>query len=236
MNKDELVIATISLARSDEEEVLLKASLSQLSLLGIPVVVADGGSPRGFVNFLQSLPNFTVLSSPSKGVFAQAKTSLLEAAKTEKPFIFYTESDKEFFFKDGLPTMIETIDVNEATGVILASRSAKGFASFPAFQQTTETTINHCCKEAIGLKTDYCYGPFVLNTKMVAQLEEVPEDIGWGWRPFVFNTAHWLGYDIKTFEDDFLCPEAQRQDDAAERIYRMKQLEQNIRGLLMSNE
>ncbi len=39
---------------------------------------------------------------------------------------------------------------------------------------------------------------------------------------------------MEAFEKDFYCPPHQRGDDANERIYRMKQLEQNISGLVLS--
>lgn len=234
MHTDQIVIATISLARSAEEERLLKNALTQLSSLNLEVIVTDGGSSQSFVDFLQSLPNLTLLKAKAKGLWAQAKTSLQKAAENGKPFIFYTEPDKLDFFKTGLLKMLNAIEVDESLGVLLASRSAKAFASFPSFQQMTETCINNCCEERIGLKTDYCYGPFLLNKKIAPHLDLLPNDTGWGWRPFAFNTAHRLGYKVKAFEDDFFCPEDQREDDAAESLYRMKQLEQNIRGLVMS--
>lgn len=235
MNKDELVIATLSLVRSEAEETLLKAALSQLSSLNVPVFVTDGGSPPPFIRFLHRLPNFTVLHATAKGVFAQARSSLTEAAKTGKPFIFYTEPDKENFFKTGLTDVIKAVEAESNLGIVMASRNKEGFATFPAFQQMTETAISHCCGEVVGVRADYCYGPFLLRKELVEHLSGVQEDIGWGWRPFVFNKAHRLGYKVAAFEGPFLCPEAQRKDDAAERIYRMKQLEQNIRGLVMSN-
>lgn len=236
MNKENVVIATISLARNTGEEDLLKASLAQLSLLSIPVFVTDGGSPPDFVQFLQALPHFTVRQVPARGLVAQVKSSLTEAANTGRPFLFYTEPDKEAFFKAGLPNMLAAMKEECHLGVTMAARSAKGFASFPAFQQMTESTINNCCTEQIGLQTDYCYGPFLLNKELVVELDDVQENIGWGWRPFVFGRAHRLGYGVNVFEGDFLCPEGQRGDDAAERLYRMKQLEQNIRGLIRSGE
>lgn len=235
MNTDELVIATLSLVRSDAEETLLKAALSQLSLLNVPVFVTDGGSPPLFISFLQGLPNFTVLHATAKGVFAQAKKSLTEAAKTARPFIFYTEPDKEDFFKTGLLNMVKAVEAESGLGVAMASRSKEGFATFPAFQQMTETAINNCCEEVVGVKADYCYGPFLLRKELVRYVRGVREDIGWGWRPFVFKEAHRLGYKVAAFEAPFRCPEDQRKDNAAERLYRIRQLEQNIRGLVMSS-
>ena len=234
MHNQDFCVATISLARTTEEEQWLRASLPALSLLNVPVVVTDGGSSKNFLRFLEGLQNFTVLQAPAKGLFAQARHSLQEAAKLSTRFIFYTEPDKKDFFQSGLPAIVSATEASDHLGVLMASRTAKSFGSFPGFQQMTEAAINNCCEELIGLKTDYCYGPFLLNKNLVEHLAELKEDVGWGWRPFVFNVAHRLGYKVNSFESDFYCPETQREDDPAERVYRMKQLEQNIRGLVAS--
>ena len=48
------------------------------------------------------------------------------------------------------------------------------------------------------------------------------------------NLAKRLGYAIQIYEDQFKCPDNQVIDSAQERIYRMKQLNQNIEGLIKS--
>ena len=98
----------------------------------------------------------------------------------------------------------------------------------------TESTINHCCAEVMGKEADYCYGTFLVNRALIPYLSLVQENIGWGWRPYSFGMAHRLGYTVDTFEADFSCPPQQREDDNKERLYRMNQLEQNIRGLVLS--
>lgn len=232
MQKTELSIATISLARNDDEEKLLRASLKQLAELNIPVYITDGGSSESFLEFLHSIPHFIVMKA--KGLWPQAKKSMIEAHKEGPKFIFYTEPDKQEFFTHHLQTMLETIAVNENAGVVLASRSKKSFSGFPFFQQMTETTINNCCKEIIKMETDYCYGPFLFNSQLVPYMQSLDENCGWGWRPFLFAVAHRLGFAIENYEGDFNCPPEQRQDDAKERIYRMKQLAQNINGLVLA--
>jgi hypothetical protein len=229
MKIDELCFATISLARNREEENLLTSSLKQLAELNIPVYITDGGSSKDFVEFLQSIPHFKIFEA--KGLWPQAKMSITQAAKSSTRFIFYTEPDKPEFFANHLKKMLCRINVDEKTGVVLASRSAKGFSTFPSFQQMTETTINNCCKEVFGKEMDYCYGPFLFNRQLIPLLEKLDNNIGWGWRPFVFAIAHRLGLEVANFEDDFNCPPDQRADDASERIYRMKQLTQNINGI-----
>jgi hypothetical protein len=234
MNISELSIATISWARNDEEEKLLRQSLQELAKLERLVYITDGGSNSSFLDFLTSFPNFVVLEAEEKGVWAQAKKSLSEAYQSSSAFILYTEPDKLDFFKSGLLRMLDEVTVDEQSGVITASRSAKGFATFPAFQQMTETTINNCCSEVIGDNVDYTYGPFILNRRLVSYLNLIQEDVGWGWRPYTFAMAKRFGYKVEAFEDDFSCPPLQQEDNAKERIYRMKQLAQNMQGIVLS--
>ncbi len=234
MNKNDLSIATITWARDEDEEKLLRQSLRQLAKLELTVFITDGGSNTGFLEFLKSFSNFNLLETKAKGVWAQVKNSLSEAHRSGSPFILYTEPDKQNFFEKGLPRMVDEVMVNERSGIITASRSAVGFATFPAFQQMAETTINNCCVEIISSAIDYTYGPFILNRQLVPYLNLVQEDIGWGWRPYTFNIANRLGYKIEAFTNDFSCPLTQQKDNQAERIYRMRQLAQNIQGLVLS--
>lgn len=233
MDIKNISITTITWARDEQEEELLKRSLQKLSELNIPVFIADGGSGTTFLNFLQQFPHFNVFKSSIKGVFAQAKNSLYQAANAGAGFILYTEPDKHDFFYQ-LPAILNELAVDEQIGITLASRSESSFNTFPSFQQMTETTINNCIAELIGKATDYTYGPFILNSKLVTTLSLVQDEIGWGWRPYIFGTAFRLGYKIQNFTGNFSCPEDQRKDNHKERLYRMRQLTQNIEGLLRS--
>ncbi|GEO09761.1 hypothetical protein [Segetibacter aerophilus] len=234
MTKDNISIATITLARDDEEEMLLRKSLQQLAQLQMPVFVSDGGSRAGFIDFLKSFPNFILSKAEARGVWEQAKNSVVEASLSSADFIFYTEPDKFDFFSSSLDEMLQAIQTTENTGIVTASRSAAAFATFPAFQQMTETTINNCCAEVIGHHFDFTYGPFLLNKHLVPYLNLVQDDIGWGWRPYIFNIAKRLGFTVEAYEADLYCPEQQREDTAAERVYRMRQLSQNIEGIVLS--
>jgi len=234
MDKSKLAIATISWARGADEEQLLRESLAYLAVFDIPVFITDGGSGPYFINFLQSFRHFTVLKSEGRGVWAQARKSVQAAQAAGAHFILYTEPDKRDFFRDYLLRFITAISTDKSTGIVLASRSEKGFATFPAFQKTTETTINQCCAEIIGKPVDYTYGPFLLNCSLVPFFNFLPEDIGWGWRPFAFGLAHRLQYSVTPVTEDFSCPVEQRADSPTERIYRMRQLSQNIQGLVLS--
>jgi len=234
MNKKDISIATITWARNEQEEALLRRALEQLAKMEIPVFISDGGSGAAFLDFLKRFSNFFLSDPGTRGVWPQAKNSLSEAYITGSKFIFYTEPDKLDFFATSLPLMLNNMSVDEQTGVVIASRSTKGFATFPPFQQMTETTINNCCAEITGKTFDYTYGPFLLNRELVPYLGELPQHIGWGWRPFAFCLAHRLGYKVENFADDFYCPPDQQQDNSKERIYRMSQLSQNMEGIVLS--
>jgi hypothetical protein len=174
-----------------------------------------------------------VLQPTEKGLWRQAKTSLDKAASSGAEFILYTEPDKIDFFKY-LAKWFNGIEVSNEIGIALASRSKAGFESFPTFQQMTETTINNSCEEVIGLNLGYTYGPFIINQQLISQLQQLPKNIGWGWRPYAFNIASRLGFKIKSYENDFFCPLDQTEDNQEERLYRMKQLNQNIEGIVLS--
>ena len=206
-----------------------------MAAFNIPVVVTDGGSKPSFVDFLQSFSHFTVLNK-SGGVWTQAKNGVLTAYEMGTPFIWYTEPDKHEFFHTLLSIDINNLLLDENSGILLFSRSASAFASFPSFQQMTETTINNCCEEVIGKAVDYTYGPFIMNRRLAPYLHQVQNDPGWGWRPYIFGLAHRLNLSIEAKTEDFICPADQREDDATERIYRMRQLYQNIEGLVLSTK
>lgn len=234
LNANEVTVATITLARNEAEEQTLTKALTELARHGLRIVAADGGSRPSFVQFLNGLQNVRVLHGVTGGVWPQAKAAVQAAALAGGEWIVYTEPDKEAFFRSGLPALLREARIGESTGVVMASRSAEGFATFPAFQQMTETAINNCCAEVTGLRADHCYGPFLFAKQLTASLSTVNEDIGWGWRPYTFVSAHRSGLSVSAYENDFFCPEDQRDDDAGERLYRMKQLEQNIRGIVLA--
>jgi hypothetical protein len=116
--------------------------------------------------------------------------------------------------------------------VVLASRSAESYATFPEFQRHTEDAINTCCAELVGAPFDFTYGPFLLNGALLPCLERLPDDIGWGWRPYAFTTAHRLGLSVQSLARASACPPNQRSE--AETIYRMQQLAESVRGLVLA--
>jgi hypothetical protein len=196
--------------------------------------VADRGSSPRFTAFLAAFPRFLVTVPEEHSLVAQVQASLRAAAATGAAFILYTESDKELFFRGGLEELIRQSSRDAAVGAVLASRSSSSFATFPPLQRFTERTINELCARVVGVPGDYSYGPFLLNRALVSRVEGIAPDVGWGWRHFVFGLAARLGYRVEHIVGSYPCPEDQQHEDERERIHRLRQLSQNIEGLVMS--
>jgi hypothetical protein len=235
MNQRNIAIVTMTWARDESEEALLRLSMESLARLDIPVIVTDGGSNADFTGFLRSFPQFTVSEQKKGGLWSQVKNGLLAAYQKNVQHICYTEPDKEQFFREGLSRLITQSEMMpDNTGVLLAARSEKGFNTFPAFQRMSETTINNCCAELTGFPLDYTYGPFIFHRKLLPYLLNLPDDIGWGWRTAVFGVGGRMGYNIETITDDYSCPVSQREESSAEKIYRMRQLVQSVQGVVQA--
>jgi hypothetical protein len=147
--------------------------------------------------------------------------------------VLYTEPDKGWFFANRLTGFLNTTRQHEA-GVVAAARDEASFATFPPFQQTTETLLNQLCAATWDQPGDFVYGPLLIRPDLLPFLDAVPNDLGWGWRLFVMAVSHRLGLGVATLTDDLPCPPEQRgENDERSRIYRMEQLAQNVRGLAL---
>lgn len=169
-----------------------------------------------------------------RGLVHQVQTSVRAAAEWARPFILYTESDKLQFFQRSLAAFLNSAPDGEDVGIVLACRTEVAFATFPPLQRFCENTINVLTGEATSVIADYSYGPFLMRRALAERLEAVPARLGWGWRHYIFATAAQLGFRIVTVPGDHLCPENQRQEDAGERIHRLRQLSQNVDGLVLA--
>ena len=228
-------VATITWARTAAEEALLRRSLQALAGIGWPVAVADAGTNSAFAEFLDSLPSFSVTTPSERGLVAQVKASVTLAATFATPFVLYSEPDKQPFFDEGLRNFVrragETRDGGEL-GVALAARSAGSFETYPPMQRYTEGVINDLCGAFVGRKGDYSYGPFIMSRALLPRIAMLPNELGWGWRHAVFHAAHRAGLRVEHVIDDYPCPPDQRVEDDAERTHRLRQLSDNIRGLI----
>jgi hypothetical protein len=224
-------IVTMTLSRTAGEERVLRDALQRLAAVGLNVAVADGGSPASFVDFLATEPRFTVVRPAARGLLAQVKAALETAAAWRTPYILYTEPDKAEFFSNHLMSFVRDSVSDGETAVAIAARSRAAFETYPPFQQYCESVINRLCKECIGVAGDYTYGPFVMRREFADVLTPLARDLGWGWRPYLFCAAQRHGGAVRHVTRDFPGPDEADGEDTV-RMYRIRQLNQNVDGLL----
>lgn len=231
-----VIIATMTWAKDATEEVVLRASLAALASHNLPVVVTDGGSSQRFVEYLRSFPHFEVLTVSRAGVVGQTRSSLRAAREYKRRFVLYTEPDKELFFTRTLGDVVAHANAikDERHGVSIIARSDESFATYPATQRTTEAAINRLCARETALQTDFCYGPLLLRSELSTEMDAIEDELGWGWRFTLCVLAHRRGFHLASFTADLPCPHEQRGDDQGARLHRMRQLRQNLAGLMLA--
>jgi hypothetical protein len=225
----EIVIATMTLARTPAEEKLLQSALTRLVSLGFPVVAVDGGSSAEFVSFLKEV-RIKLATTKKRGLVPQVEASLATASKMGPSYILYTEPDKDLFFGGPILDFLRAVKPSKKLGVALAARDAKGFQTFPAAQRNSETFINNVAGELFGVEGDYCYGPLLFPATLAAEVKNLRVELGWGWRFHLMRRAHELGLRIIHVPLPVVCPKDQRAETPKDRIYRYRQLRQNLEG------
>ncbi len=228
--------ATMSRALDEEEEALVHDSLQALSRYGRPIYSAHGRSTPEFAARLTGLPHLELVPyEPSPGPLAQVRGSLKAAHEHGAKWILYTEPDKGWFFEHRLPNVLAFAEnAGEAVGLVMPSRSPESFATFPSEQQLTERLTNELFGEVLGQQADYVYGPFLLRRELAEELAGAPNDLGWGWRPFLMARALRRGWELVPLDQNLPCPESQRGERKL--TYRLQQMSQNIRGLALGQE
>jgi hypothetical protein len=225
-------VATITLARDAGEERLIHEAIRTLSQAGLEVVIADGGSPARFVDAVRILPHVEVHPSAHSGLVGQVQSAVSTAARKGAPWILYTEPDKLAFFTGGLSTFLDAAAARASAAIVIAARSEKALATFPPTQRVAESTFNRLFAEAVGVDGDCLYGPFLFRTDLVEDVRDIDRSLGWGWRPYLFARSLRRGLDISFIVDDFFCPDDQQPEGATEKLHRIRQLNQNLTGLL----
>jgi hypothetical protein len=233
----QIVVATITLVRNEQENRQLIQAIASLAGHGFPTVAADGGSTSGFANALRRLPNVVLRPyqpSAEPRLLSQVKSALAGAAGLNPDYILYTEPDKQWFFEHRLATFVEQALARTPFGVAIAARDEASFLTYPAFQHFTEMVTAHLSAEVLGQVGDVLYGPLLLNPALIPYVEKLTEDVGWGWRPLVMVIAQRLGLPVTHITLDLPCPVEQRdEDDRRARLYRLEQLAQNAKGLVL---
>jgi hypothetical protein len=218
--------------RTADEERRLSRSLEVLASHGHPVVVADRGTSARFAQTLEDRAGVIRVEVTAPGLVAQVKAAVAHAQQLDTQWLLYVEPDKEQFFRERLGRFLERASRHEDAGIVLAARSPASFRTFPHMQRRTERAFNSLCGHVTGVRGDYLYGPFVMQTSLADQLGAISDTLGWGWRPALFTAARRQGLRLVHDVDDHPCPDDQRTEDAGDRAHRLRQLSQNVLGLV----
>ena len=232
MDSTGVAVATMTWARTADEELLLRRCITRLASRGLPVAVADAGTNAPFLDFLHGVPGVCVTVPSTRGLVPQVQASFELAATFGTPCTLYLEPDKELFVEQFMSTFIGRAVAKAGGGVVLAARSAAAFATFPAMQRYTEGVINRLCEQRFGIPGDYSYGPFVVGRALAAHVATMEQRIGWGWRHALFSKALASRLPVVHVTDEYGCPPDQRTESEHDRLHRMRQLSENILGLL----
>jgi len=227
-------IATMTAARSEHEAAVLGAAIEQLAHLNLPILSADAGSVADFTDRARGVPQLELWREGATLV-QQIKACFRRALKAGHRVVLYTEPDKKEFFEAGATTFIEQTAACRGEGVCIAARDSESFATFPPGQQSAERAFNHLAKDVLGIAPDLLYGPLILDLELAATyLDQVPDDLGWGWRTYVIAQCVLAGKSVESIVGRHSCPLEQRTETARDRIYRLTQLKQNVEGLRLA--
>ena len=181
---DSVAVVTMTRAERDEDARLLTQSLLILKGRGLPVFVSDRGAVELSVEGID-------IAREGDSLVQQVQASMGRAIDAGFETLIYTEPDKQEFFQSGLTRFLER---SAADAVTVASRDVSSMETFPGSQQVIENSFNVIASDFLGVRTDFLYGPLVLPSRfMRGCLDELTEDLGWGWRPFVLARAHRAG-------------------------------------------
>jgi hypothetical protein len=227
-----LAVVTMTWVRTAEEERRLSRAIDVLASYGHPVVVADRGTSESFTRLLEDRDGVQRVAVSKPGLVPQIKAAVERARRLEPDWLLYVEPDKEQFFHERLPGFLQRALSHDDAALVLAARSPASFATFPPMQRQTEHAFNTLCAHVTGVHGDYLYGPFVMRTTVAAHLHAVSDTLGWGWRPALFMTARRQGHRLLHDVDEHPCPDDQRTEDESDRAHRLRQLSQNVLGLV----
>jgi hypothetical protein len=225
-------LVTMTWAPSSHQEDLLMRSLAVAATLRLPIAIADRNGRPEFVERISGLPRTVVVAAGENGLVPQIMAAFDAALAFEPRMLFYSEPDKETFFSQAAASLLEGALRLDTPALVLAARSDASFATFPPMQRYTESVVNHVCGELVGVAGDYSYGPFVFPRELFSKIRDLPSNLGWGWRLAAFRAARREGLPIVHVLHDVPCPLDQRREDDTERVHRLRQLSENLLGLI----
>ena len=95
-----------------------------------------------------------------------------------------------------------------------------------------QALANYLCGLRLGYPGDFLYGPFLMTRNLLPHVASVRRPRGLGLAIVHFVAAHRAGLRVVSVTDDHRCPLGQRTENDADRMHRVRQLSENILGLV----
>ncbi len=173
---DDLVFATATWARTQEEGEIIFSGLTSLSKFGAKIVVGDKSiSDFPLAEKLSEISNISVI--PGGALDDQRRKVCLEAAKMGKN-IFWLESDKKYFIENELKRILSKGLLNGH--IVVPFPDKHSFDAYPAFQKEIENFLNKMIGLYIPGDKHFTYGPMLFPSELVKYMEMSKKELGWG--------------------------------------------------------
>jgi hypothetical protein len=217
-------------ATSHGEALRISRGLTLAAALGLPVYVTDHSFNPGVKGAVELLPQLDLFRETSEMV-PRIASSFRRALLGQADVCVYSEPDKISFFQSGLDRLVQLAEQNPVS-LVIAARNASAFATVPEGQRKLESMANEIGATFLGHRTDYFFGPFAIPASAVDRYMPVmPPAIGWGWRTYLMARCILEGMPVIILDGSFDAPEWNRgEDDAASRLYRLKQFVESVDG------
>jgi hypothetical protein len=201
----------------------------------VVAVNREADAVPGALHELAALETLTVIPARQPGLASQVREAFAEAGRHGADWILYSEPDKVEFFRDHLDAFLTeaAAKVGPDTAAAIAGRSAARLAALPPVQREAEGLINAWTGRFTEQPGDYSYGPFLLAASCAEWVQTAGDDLGWGWRHYVFGLCRRHRRPIVHIAGDYPSPPA-AGDPRREEVLRQQQLAENIRGLLQA--
>ncbi|MFA4880265.1 MAG: hypothetical protein WC650_01390 [Candidatus Doudnabacteria bacterium] len=233
MRKKPIAITTISLNRTPEEGETVLETVKILNSLGIPIIIADGGSPIKQKKIMKSFSNVTFLEA--EGLTNEIKTTFRRGAAMADS-LFYLHLDKLDFVRKYVPKLIQYYLARKDKKMIVAARTKKSFQTYPPYQRKVEEYLNYVLGDYCGSRSDYYYGPKIFSSMLVPYLKALKGDVGWGIEAYFYVLNHRLSLPMEFYPVEITAPAEVLADELEFKQYRLKGLLQQVEGFLQGQK
>lgn len=232
MGNGKIIVATITWdGGSAAEGGKILKTMRELKKYGYDVITVDGGSSKETIDGMRE-SGAKVYRQKGKGIGSAMKESIRHAYDSGAGVIAYMESDKYSYPRE-IGKTIEPI-LDGKADLVIPSRTAKSFLTYPPFQILTESFIDLSLSAVLGAILDYTYGLKTFSRKVAPYFFESRYG-DWGTMYNPLKILKQDGFRIMPVYVDVSFPKEDYQKEfASAKVwrYRLKQVKQVLSSVL----